>query len=339
MISSAEAIRSGFPASCSHGLHESRDAQVRHAEPGETGFRLRAAPGRALVAELAPGAGGRAGERRDRRRVVVRLDLRHVVRHLLVRAIPSVGVGEEALRDPPFQHGRVVGIREDRALRIGRVRRADHPEEGVLPRLAVDDPRRVEDLVPAVLRVRLREHRQLDVGRVAREAREHLRRGSRSRRPRARARAPRWRARSRRARRRGPAPARADAAPSAGTGRRRPRSGRARSRSSGRGAGPPPGRGSRRHPRHGARCRARRGARSRARSCARCRSPSRTTARWCRSAGSPGRARCRAAARPRRRRTGGAGRGARARRHRVRGRARRNARTRSPRRRDPDGEG
>ena len=151
------------------GLDEPRDAQVRHAEPAQAGLRLRAAPGGAFVAELAPGSGCRARERRDRRRVVVRLDLRQVVGQLFVRAVPAVGVGEEAAREAPLEHRRVVGVGEDRALRIGRVRRADHPEQRVLARNAVDDPRRVEDLVPAVLRVRLREHRQLDVGRVAPE--------------------------------------------------------------------------------------------------------------------------------------------------------------------------
>ncbi len=37
---------------------------------------------------------------------------------------------------------------------------------------AVDDPVGVEDLVPAVLRVRLREHHQLDVGGIAPHALE-----------------------------------------------------------------------------------------------------------------------------------------------------------------------
>ena len=38
--------------------------------------------------------------------------------------------------------------------------------------LAVDDPVRIEDLVAAMLGVRLREHHQLDVGRIAAEALE-----------------------------------------------------------------------------------------------------------------------------------------------------------------------
>ena len=55
-----------------------------------------------------------------------------------------------------------------------RVRGADHAEQGLLALHAVDRPARVEDLVPAVLGVRLREHHQLDVGRVASGAHERL---------------------------------------------------------------------------------------------------------------------------------------------------------------------
>ena len=71
---------------------------------------------------------------------------------------------------------------------------------------AVDREGRVEDLVAAVLAVGLREHHQLDVGRVAAELRERVDAGSRSRRPRApgrrRGSPPRARRGRRRARRR-----------------------------------------------------------------------------------------------------------------------------------------
>ncbi len=50
------------------------------------------------------------------------------------------------------------------------MRVADHGEQRALLARAIDDPVGVEDLVPAVLRVCLREHRQLGVGRVAADA-------------------------------------------------------------------------------------------------------------------------------------------------------------------------
>ncbi len=54
------------------------------------------------------------------------------------------------------------------------MRGANHREQALRLRLAVDAPCRVEDLVPAVLGIRLREHRQLDVGRVAPKVRERV---------------------------------------------------------------------------------------------------------------------------------------------------------------------
>jgi hypothetical protein len=58
--------------------------------------------------------------------------------------------------------------------RVRAVRFADHAEQRFAARLAVDHPGGVEDLVPAVLRIGLREHHQLDVGRIAPARREQL---------------------------------------------------------------------------------------------------------------------------------------------------------------------
>jgi hypothetical protein len=55
------------------------------------------------------------------------------------------------------------------------MRVTDHREQAPFLRDAVDHPIRVEDLVPAVLGVRLREHHQFDVGRIAAEAAEIVR--------------------------------------------------------------------------------------------------------------------------------------------------------------------
>ena len=65
--------------------HGAGQAQVRHREAGQPRLRARAPPRRPLVADLAARAGGRARKRRDRRRVVVGLDLHHDV-HRLARA-------------------------------------------------------------------------------------------------------------------------------------------------------------------------------------------------------------------------------------------------------------
>ena len=44
---------------------------------------------------------------------------------------------------------------------------ADHTEEGKIALLAVDDPVGIKNFVTAVLRVDLREHDKLGIGRVA----------------------------------------------------------------------------------------------------------------------------------------------------------------------------
>jgi hypothetical protein len=75
MMSSGEAMRSGLPASARSQGRRARDAQVRDREADQARLRLRAAARRPFVADLAARAGRRAGERRDRGRVVVRLDL------------------------------------------------------------------------------------------------------------------------------------------------------------------------------------------------------------------------------------------------------------------------
>ena len=77
---------------------------------------------------------------------------------------------EEADGLVPFKDRAVVGVGQHRALRVGRMRVADHGEQRLGLARAVDDPVRVEDLVAAVLRIGLREHGELGVGRLAPEA-------------------------------------------------------------------------------------------------------------------------------------------------------------------------
>ncbi len=79
------------------GLFEPGNAQVRDREADQPGLRFRAAPGRALVADLAAGSGRGAGERRNCRRMVVRLDLEQDVDRLVVPAVLAIdGRGKEA---------------------------------------------------------------------------------------------------------------------------------------------------------------------------------------------------------------------------------------------------
>jgi hypothetical protein len=153
-------------------LHQRGDAQMRRRVADEAGLRSRAGARRALVADLAAGAGRRARKRRDGGRMVVRLDLHQHVHGFAMRAIAAVRIGIKALGDAPFDHRRIVGVRDERSTRMRGVRCANHREQALRLRLSVDAPRRVEDLVPAMLRVCLREHRELGVRRVATEARE-----------------------------------------------------------------------------------------------------------------------------------------------------------------------
>jgi hypothetical protein len=155
--------------------------EVRYGEAREARLRARTAAGRAFVADLAARAGRRSRERRDRRRVVVRLDLHQRVRELGVAAITFTRLAGRACvaREPAFGFGtdhdrRVVRIRDDRALRVQLLGVADHREQRHVLRFAVDRPLRVEDLVAAVLAVRLREHHQFDIGRVALELAERV---------------------------------------------------------------------------------------------------------------------------------------------------------------------
>ncbi len=150
------------------------DLEVGHREAREPGLGLRARAGGALVADLAARAGARARVRRDRRRVVVRLHLHEDVRGVHAPRPRARAVGMEALDLRALHHRRVVGVRDHGAARVLLVRVADHREERLVARLSVDGPRRVEDLVAAVLGIRLREHHQLDVGGIATELREVL---------------------------------------------------------------------------------------------------------------------------------------------------------------------
>ena len=149
-------------------LSKSRYPQVRHGEPRQAGLRLRAEPRRAFVTDFPARPGRRARKRRNRRRMVVGLDLHEDVDGLLDELVFTVVASRHQPRPGPALDDRgVVAVRGDDPLRCVLRRRLDHPEQPLVLRLAVDDPRRVEDLVAAVLGIRLREHHEFRIGRIA----------------------------------------------------------------------------------------------------------------------------------------------------------------------------
>ena len=100
--------------------------------------------------------------------MIVGLDLHQDVDRLVAGLVAAATrLREPAAAGPAFDHRGVVAVGRQHALRAAAVRVADHAEQRLFAARAVDDPVGVEDLVPAVLRVRLREHHQLDVGRIA----------------------------------------------------------------------------------------------------------------------------------------------------------------------------
>jgi hypothetical protein len=151
--------------------------QVGHGEAGEPGLGSRPPPGRALVADLPAGAGRRTREGRDRRRVVVRLDLHEDVHGVLVRGIPA-GLAllgrEPAWDDPALHHRGVVGVGDHGALGLTASVCRIIPNSERACTSPSTTKSGVEDLVAAVLGVGLGEHHQLDVAGVAPEPGERL---------------------------------------------------------------------------------------------------------------------------------------------------------------------
>mmetsp|Transcript_6078 Transcript_6078/g.24396 ORF Transcript_6078/g.24396 Transcript_6078/m.24396 type:complete len:644 (+) Transcript_6078:1983-3914(+) len=153
------------------GLAQARQVQVGHREAGQARLGPGAPAGGAFIADLAAGAGGGARVGRDGGGVVVRL---HLHQHLGLLGAGHVGRARLRRRHPAldgmaFHHGGVVRVGDDRVLRVQLLGVADHAEQAQRLGLAVHREGRIEDLVPAVLAVGLREHHQLDIAGVAAE--------------------------------------------------------------------------------------------------------------------------------------------------------------------------
>ena len=152
------------------GLRQGRNAQMRDRESGQAGFRFAAAAGRAFVADFAAGTGGRAGERRDGGRVVVGFDLdAERAGGGVAEAVGAGVIGAQMAGHVAFDDCGIVFVGTQRVLRREFVRVADHAEQAVRHVAAIDAVGGVEDLVPAVLGVGLREHHQFGIGRIAAE--------------------------------------------------------------------------------------------------------------------------------------------------------------------------
>ena len=106
------------------GLHQAGHAQMRDAEPDQSGLRPRPAPDGALVANLATRSRRRARIRSDGGRMVVGLDLHQDVRGLIMCREPfGAGFGKEAAHAGTAKHRRVVGIRAENVVGRRRIRR------------------------------------------------------------------------------------------------------------------------------------------------------------------------------------------------------------------------
>ena len=113
------AVVEGFP-----GLNKFRNAQVRNGKAGQTCFWLAADAGSAFVPNLTARAGGRTGERRNGRGVVVGLHLHQNVDRLLMGIVAgtlALGTGErrgeEASAVAAFDHRRVIAVRREHVIR------------------------------------------------------------------------------------------------------------------------------------------------------------------------------------------------------------------------------
>ena len=149
-------------------LRQPGNPQMRYRKPAQPGLRPAAAPGRALVADFTAGTGAGAGERRDRGRVIMGFHLDRKRRRHRLAAAPDLiqRIAAEASRGETFDHRGVVLVGAERELRRARMGVADHREQAAARILPVQRPAGVEDLVPAMLGIGLREHHQLGIGRI-----------------------------------------------------------------------------------------------------------------------------------------------------------------------------
>ena len=149
-------------------LDEIGNPEVRDRESTKPRLRFGATSGRAFVADFTTRTGRGARKRRDRGRVVVSFHFHQDVDRFRVIAVLAIGgIGKEAPGGKTRHHRRIVPVGGQHVIGVAFVGVADHREQRAILCLAVDDPIRVKNFVPAVLGVRLREHHQFHIGRIA----------------------------------------------------------------------------------------------------------------------------------------------------------------------------
>ena len=155
-------------------LRVTGDVQVAHHEAADARVRARAAARGRLVADFATHARRRARVGRNRRRVIVGFDLHQLIELELAEAVGGTtgnsgfsGIRAEYLGCEAFHDRRVVLVGDERALPVLLVGVLDHPEEGILLLLPVDDELRAKDLVAAVFGIHLTEHHEFRVRGIA----------------------------------------------------------------------------------------------------------------------------------------------------------------------------
>ncbi|OQA33963.1 MAG: hypothetical protein BWY57_00871 [Betaproteobacteria bacterium ADurb.Bin341] len=157
----------GFAVRLFPRLRRFRQIEIGNGETTQTSLGFGAAARRAFITNFAAGTGRSAGKGRNGGRVVVRFNLGQNVGQFVAKCVAAIGLRVEARNGSAFDDRRIVGVGHHRALRMSLMRFTDHAEQGLVLRLAVDDPRGVENLVTAMLGIGLREHHQLNVSRVA----------------------------------------------------------------------------------------------------------------------------------------------------------------------------
>ena len=121
-------------------LLEPGDAKVRHGKSAKARLGFGAASRGAFVANLAAGAGSRPRIRRYRRGVIVRLALHQRMRELIFEPVSATFTRRKARDAAAFHHRGIVRVRHNGALRMQSMRVANHPEQGLVARHAVDNP-------------------------------------------------------------------------------------------------------------------------------------------------------------------------------------------------------
>ena len=156
-------------------LFEARNSQVGNGETNQTRFRLCAAPGGTFIADFTARTGRRTRPRRNRRRVVVSFNFHQNMRRFLMEIVAArFVVSKVAPHFRTFHYGGVIFISRENVVWRGFEGVFDHLEQRFRLLFTVDNPVGVKNFVAAVLRVRLREHIQLDVVRVTTQLCERI---------------------------------------------------------------------------------------------------------------------------------------------------------------------